>query len=449
MINPKGRSLFLLTAFVFSLSGAFISFAGATFSDAWTKDTDGSWKVTENGSFIRDAWICDDSVPENGKEVWYLLDKNGCMVSAGLLQDERGDFYSLETSHNGYFGMMRHTSGTYDGIRLELEDAHHGTFGKILNKEGIEALTARYGITKISGTGGIRCVYTSELEKGNTATGEGNASGSVRKAELKEDKAAGSASSFGTLSRDEHFVRTDQVTKEMVNAVFRALSAKETRNPGTRYYLTNTGIRFDNYAEGYAAAACLRELIMGDRQYEILFMPAERVYADPGAGRSYRPEGVISDHGYIFAGWRENADPDAVLAQHLNSKAAVDSLVAASPDGLREKALYFHDRICEMTGYDHEGTEKHYAYSAFSEGRCVCSGYSQAYFNLAFYSGLPAVMAECIAGGEEHSINAVRENGIWYRVDCTWDDGEPVTHRYFMDELGDSWQKKFSGPPAS
>lgn len=86
----------------------------------------------------------------NGKDVWYLLDAGGNMLTAGLVQDGTGNFYSLETSHNGYYGMLRYKSGTYDGVSLQLESQHNGSFAAIKNADGIEALKTKYGVTNIS-----------------------------------------------------------------------------------------------------------------------------------------------------------------------------------------------------------------------------------------------------------------------------------------------------------
>lgn len=137
--------------------------AGPTFSKYWFQDTKGDWKVKdENGNVIKNAWLCDDAVPTNGDNVWYLLDKNGKMVTAGLVEDPEGKYYSLETSHNGYYGMLRYKSDTYDGIKLQLNDKHDGYFAQIQNKKGLEGLKEKYGITKIS-IPSSNCVYTSKF----------------------------------------------------------------------------------------------------------------------------------------------------------------------------------------------------------------------------------------------------------------------------------------------
>lgn len=138
----------------------------STFSEYWFQDTDGSWKVRDNaGNIIKNAWLCDDAVLANGQNVWYLLDANGNMLTQGLVQDQTGNYYSLETNHNGFYGMLRYQSGVYDGVNLSLESSHSGGFAKILNQDGINALASKYGVTNVS-IDNSNCVYTSTFRSG-------------------------------------------------------------------------------------------------------------------------------------------------------------------------------------------------------------------------------------------------------------------------------------------
>ena len=141
-----------------------------TFSEYWYQDGAGNWKVRDNnGNTITNAWLCDDAVPSNGQDIWYLIDSNGNMVSAGLVQDQTGNIYSLETSHNGYYGMLRYKSGAYDGVYLDLESSHGGSFANIKNAEGRSGLQVIYGLTQVN-IDNSNCVYTSSFR---------NSSGSI------------------------------------------------------------------------------------------------------------------------------------------------------------------------------------------------------------------------------------------------------------------------------
>jgi hypothetical protein len=132
---------------------------------------------------VTNAWLCDDAVASNGQNIWYLIDSNGNMISAGLVQDQTGNYYSLETNHNGYYGMLRYQSGSYDSISLDLENGHGGSFAAIKNTDGIEALKAKYGVTIVN-IDNSNCVYTSAFKstsstKSSSSNSSTNASSSI------------------------------------------------------------------------------------------------------------------------------------------------------------------------------------------------------------------------------------------------------------------------------
>lgn len=156
-----------------SLSMSLLSYA-STFSEYWYQDTQGNWHIQDNnGNTITNAWLCDDAVPSNGQDIWYLIDSNGNMVSAGLVQDQTGNIYSLETSHQGYYGMLRYKSGVYDGVYLDLEASHGGSFAKIKNQDGISGLQSIYGLTQVN-IDNSNCVYTSSFRNSNPVNGSNN-----------------------------------------------------------------------------------------------------------------------------------------------------------------------------------------------------------------------------------------------------------------------------------
>ena len=145
-----------------SLSMSLLSYA-STFSEYWYQDNQGNWHIKDNnGNMVTNAWLCDDAVGSNGQDVWYLIDANGNMVNTGLVQDQTGNIYSLETSHNGYYGMLRYKSGAYDGVYLDLESSHGGSFAKIKNQEGVTGLQGIYGLTQVN-IDNSNCVYTSSF----------------------------------------------------------------------------------------------------------------------------------------------------------------------------------------------------------------------------------------------------------------------------------------------
>ena len=161
VMRKKGLKVLGLTIGM-SLSMSLLSYA-STFSEYWYQDNQGNWHIQDqNGNMVTNAWLCDDAVGANGQDIWYLIDSNGNMVSAGLVQDQTGNIYSLETSHNGYYGMLRYKSGAYDGVYLDLESSHGGSFAKIKNQEGIDGLQAIYGLIQVN-IDNSNCVYTSSF----------------------------------------------------------------------------------------------------------------------------------------------------------------------------------------------------------------------------------------------------------------------------------------------
>ena len=167
--NPLGQYLNTITAHAAEQA--------PTFSEYWYQSEDGAWHIKDgNGNTIKNGWVCDDAVASNGQNIWYLIDANGNMVSHGLVKDQTGNIYSLETNHNGYYGMLRHTSGNYDGVYLDIEQSHDGAFGKIKNADGINALQSKYGLVVVD-INNSNCYYTSAFKGGASSGGPGQSTG--------------------------------------------------------------------------------------------------------------------------------------------------------------------------------------------------------------------------------------------------------------------------------
>ena len=166
--NPLGQYLNEMTTIT-----AQAAEQAPTFSEYWYQSEDGAWHIKDrNGNTIKNGWVCDDAVASNGQNIWYLIDANGNMVSHGLVKDQTGNIYSLETNHNGYYGMLRHTSGNYDGVYLDIEQSHDGAFGKIKNADGINALQSKYGLAVVD-INNSNCYYTSAFKGGASSGGPG------------------------------------------------------------------------------------------------------------------------------------------------------------------------------------------------------------------------------------------------------------------------------------
>ena len=105
-----------------------------------------------------------------------------------------------------------------------------------------------------------------------------------------------------------------------------------------------------------------------------------------------------------------------------------------------------HDFICSNTTYDYDAVDSYkshlYAFSAYGalvKGRCVCQGYSLAFYRLCKELGystriitsdyyIPLTFSR-----QGHAWNLVGLNGKYYFVDTTWDDSEDKeNYKYFL-----------------
>ena len=104
------------------------------------------------------------------------------------------------------------------------------------------------------------------------------------------------------------------------------------------------------------------------------------------------------------------------------------------------KALWLHDWLLEQLDYDN-ALKWSSAESALTRGLGTCQAYERAYSKLLTAAGIEN--AETRDTYDGHTWNAMKIDGKWYQVDCTWDDSNENyydfnrTHLYFglSDEL--------------
>lgn len=105
-----------------------------------------------------------------------------------------------------------------------------------------------------------------------------------------------------------------------------------------------------------------------------------------------------------------------------------------------EKALWLHDWLLQQLDYDHS-LKWSSAESALTRKQGTCQAYESAYSRLLTAAGIEN--AETRDTYDGHTWNAMKLDGKWYQVDCTWDDTKDnyynfdPTHLYFglTDEL--------------
>ena len=84
-----------------------------------------------------------------------------------------------------------------------------------------------------------------------------------------------------------------------------------------------------------------------------------------------------------------------------------------------EMALYLHDWLLDQLEYDNL-LKWSSAESALTRGLGTCQAYESAYAKLLSAAGIEN--AETRDTYDGHTWNAVKLDGDWYQVDCTWDD---------------------------
>ena len=105
-----------------------------------------------------------------------------------------------------------------------------------------------------------------------------------------------------------------------------------------------------------------------------------------------------------------------------------------------EKALWLHDWLLQQLDYDHS-LKWSSAESALTRKLGTCQAYESAYSKLLTAAGI--TNAETRDTYDGPTWNAMKLDGKWYQVDCTWDDTKDnyynfdQTHLYFglTDEL--------------
>lgn len=172
-MDRRRITAFIMTVVMIVLSVFPVS-ASTGYSVNWKQDETGRWFVQKNdGTVIKNAWFGDDTDPVDVK--WYILGSDDFMVEAPLVCDKTGTYYSIETSHNGNFGMMRNKSGVYDGISITINESRNATYGAIMNRDAIDALKKKYGAVNVE-IDNSNIIYASRLVTSGIASSSSSSS---------------------------------------------------------------------------------------------------------------------------------------------------------------------------------------------------------------------------------------------------------------------------------
>ena len=120
-------------------------------------------------------------------------------------------------------------------------------------------------------------------------------------------------------------------------------------------------------------------------------------------------------------------------SNHPSVRSIVQSAVAQcnneTDDSEYAKALWLHDWLLNQLEYDHSFKWSS-AESALTRHLGTCQAYQSAYSQLLNATGIEN--AETRDTGDAHTWNAIKLDGEWYQVDCTWDDSSD--HWYDFDQ---------------
>lgn len=119
--------------------------------------------------------------------------------------------------------------------------------------------------------------------------------------------------------------------------------------------------------------------------------------------------------------YNSTAEQELAVGEEI-AKIIADNGLAEKSDYAKIKAI--HDIICERCNYDYvnlnntDYVQQYTAYAALFDGKAVCQGYALLFFRLAKELGLDVR----IIAGPDHAWNIVKLDGLYYEIDCTWDD---------------------------
>lgn len=142
--------------------------------------------------------------------------------------------------------------------------------------------------------------------------------------------------------------------------------------------------------------------------------------------RTYRVSIGGNGSSYLF---NEFNTADGVYTAISNVELTKKNLINSCSDkDTIEKIRTVHDYLVDNIEYDSTYDSNVYnIYGALANGKCVCEGYARAFKYILDDMDIPCVIACGIGRNSEgatesHAWNYVELDGIWYAIDCTWDD---------------------------
>ena len=140
--------------------------------------------------------------------------------------------------------------------------------------------------------------------------------------------------------------------------------------------------------------------------------------------------------------------PEEVDARVSVLRAAANEFYATVPDGLSafERQVRVHDFLIDNVEYDSHADDPNNispdgfsVYGAMVNHVAVCEGYARAFQMLLNGLGVECVGLMGQSQGENHMWNAVKQDGLWYQTDVTWDDQEQPYARHIYCNVSDDF----------
>lgn len=125
-------------------------------------------------------------------------------------------------------------------------------------------------------------------------------------------------------------------------------------------------------------------------------------------------------------------------ADYLAMRAEVQRIAGNLTGSDWDKIKVFHDYLCDKVEYDLDADVCRTPYAALINGRAVCVGYAHAFQALCKEAGIHCYLVRGQGLDKEgnyngaHRWNVVQiDDGDWYEMDVTWDDGDTKRYKYF------------------
>ena len=255
--------------------------------------------------------------------------------------------------------------------------------------------------------------------------------------------------------------RNDQISLQQFDQILSTLRKMKDHMARGNYDFCSTGVTCRSSEEAKNLINGFKELFLSDNDFILYYNERgwRRMYVEPNRNSNGKYQYWMTGEGGgtrgIYAVWKPDANSTELLRQHDEAKKVIDSVVAAAPEDAYEKVKYYNDLLAERITYDMEGystgNTKRSPYNGLVEGRSVCTGYAESFFNLCYYSGISCAVSDCVSqysvnGESDHKISMVNLDGRWKEVDVTWNDAKTaVSYDCFMVDLDDSWQQHING----